>query len=91
MAGTLAISCTLVPSVLEFSSPTKGAMFCPDWMMENLMVADGDALTLRLRELPKATKVRVCALCRGVAWCGVWVSCATMCRTNARVQFCRSC
>jgi hypothetical protein len=59
LLSSLASHSLVARSVLEFSSPTKGAMFCPDWMMENLMVGDGDTVTLRLRELPKATKVTV--------------------------------
>ncbi len=42
--------------VLEFAAP-KRAAYLPKWMMENLVLTDGDTIQLRLRELPKAAKV----------------------------------
>jgi len=42
--------------VLEFSAPKHGA-FLPKWMMDNLLLEDGSEVEIRLKDLPKASKI----------------------------------
>ena len=44
-------------SVLEFSSQ-EGRCYIPHWMMQNLVLSEGDLVVLRNLQLPKAQFVR---------------------------------
>lgn len=44
--------------VLEFTAPEPAAFF-PRWMMDNMLLNDGDTVILRLKELPRATRIKM--------------------------------
>ncbi len=48
----------LIQKVLEFSAP-DGMVVIPPWLMEVLMIADGDEVRLKVKKLPKGKSVKI--------------------------------